>query len=49
MMREVAEQVTAVRVPRTGHWIAEENPAAVVEAVLDFILLREGSIMTTRR
>ena len=37
MMREVAEHVTAVRVPRTGHWIAEENPTAVVESVLDFI------------
>jgi pimeloyl-ACP methyl ester carboxylesterase len=37
MMREVAETVTAVRVPRTGHWIAEENPAAFTAALLRFL------------
>jgi pimeloyl-ACP methyl ester carboxylesterase len=36
MMREVAENVTGVRVPRTAHWVPEENPDAFVRAVLDF-------------
>ncbi|MCI2416906.1 alpha/beta hydrolase [Saccharopolyspora sp. K220] len=36
MAREVAEDVTGVRVPPTAHWIPEENPAAFVEAVLNF-------------
>jgi pimeloyl-ACP methyl ester carboxylesterase len=36
MTREVADDVTAARVPRTGHWIAEENPEAVVARLLDF-------------
>ena len=36
MMREVAEDVRGVRVPRTGHWIPEEAPEAFVRAVLDF-------------
>jgi pimeloyl-ACP methyl ester carboxylesterase len=31
MMREVAENVSEYRVPRTGHWIAEENPDALME------------------
>jgi pimeloyl-ACP methyl ester carboxylesterase len=37
MMLEVAEDVTAARVPRTGHWIAEENPTAFTAALLEFI------------
>jgi pimeloyl-ACP methyl ester carboxylesterase len=37
MMREVAADVTAARVPRTGHWIAEENPTAFTAALLEFI------------
>lgn len=37
MMREVAGDVTALRVPGTGHWVAEENPEAFVTAVLDFV------------
>jgi pimeloyl-ACP methyl ester carboxylesterase len=36
MMREVAEDVTGVRVPRTAHWVPEENPDEFVRAVLDF-------------
>jgi pimeloyl-ACP methyl ester carboxylesterase len=36
MMREVAEDVTGVRVPRTAHWVPEENPEAFVRAVVDF-------------
>jgi pimeloyl-ACP methyl ester carboxylesterase len=37
MMREVAEHVTGVRVPRTAHWVPEENPDAFVRALLDFL------------
>jgi hypothetical protein len=36
MMREVAESITAVRVPRSAHWIPEENPAALTAALLEF-------------
>jgi pimeloyl-ACP methyl ester carboxylesterase len=34
MLREVAEHVSTLTVPRTGHWIPEENPDAFVDAVL---------------
>jgi pimeloyl-ACP methyl ester carboxylesterase len=37
MMREVAETVTAVRVPRSAHWVAEENPTAFTAALLEFL------------
>lgn len=37
MMREVAEQVTGVRVPGTAHWVPEENPAAFAAALLRFL------------
>jgi pimeloyl-ACP methyl ester carboxylesterase len=37
MMREVAADVTAARIPRTGHWIAEENPTAFTAALVEFI------------
>jgi pimeloyl-ACP methyl ester carboxylesterase len=36
MANEVAHDVTGIRVPGTAHWIAEENPAAVTQALLDF-------------
>ncbi len=36
MMREVAEDVTGVRVPGTAHWVPEENPEAFVAALLEF-------------
>ena len=36
MMREVAEDVTGVIVPRTAHWVPEESPEVFVRAVLDF-------------
>jgi pimeloyl-ACP methyl ester carboxylesterase len=36
MMREVADDVTGLRVPGTAHWIPEENPQALARAVLDF-------------
>lgn len=37
MMREVADNVTGFRVPRSAHWIAEENPLAFTEALLKFL------------
>ena len=37
MMREVADDVTGVRVPATGHWVAEENPEAFADAVLAWL------------
>jgi pimeloyl-ACP methyl ester carboxylesterase len=37
MMREVADDVTGVRVPRTAHWVPEENPAALATALTDFL------------
>jgi pimeloyl-ACP methyl ester carboxylesterase len=36
MAREVAEDVTGLRVPRSAHWVAEENPGDFVRALLDF-------------
>lgn len=40
MMREVAENVTAARVPDTGHWVPEENPQALLEMLLHFLSSR---------
>ncbi|MEV0090841.1 alpha/beta hydrolase [Streptomyces sp. NPDC050738] len=37
MMREVADDVTAHIVPGTAHWIAEENPRAMLAFLLDFL------------
>ncbi|MDB5610163.1 MAG: hypothetical protein JWP25_7063 [Bradyrhizobium sp.] len=37
MMMEVAENVRAVRVPGTAHFIAEENPSAMVSELLSFL------------
>lgn len=36
MMQEVAEDVTGVRIPGTAHWISEEQPEALANALLDF-------------
>jgi hypothetical protein len=36
MMREVAERVDGVRVPATGHWIAEENSSFLVAELVRF-------------
>jgi pimeloyl-ACP methyl ester carboxylesterase len=36
MMREVADDVTGIRIPDTGHWVPEEAPAALADAVLQF-------------
>ncbi|WP_394828780.1 alpha/beta fold hydrolase [Pendulispora albinea] len=37
MMREVATDVTSVIVPESAHWLAEENPAHVIEHLLKFL------------
>jgi pimeloyl-ACP methyl ester carboxylesterase len=37
MMREVAENVTGVRVPGTAHWVPEENPQACAAALVAFL------------
>jgi len=37
MMREVAEEVTGVRVPGTAHWVPEENPEAFSGELLGFL------------
>jgi pimeloyl-ACP methyl ester carboxylesterase len=36
MAREVADDVRGVRVPRSAHWIPEENPEALVAAMVEF-------------
>ncbi len=41
MMREVADSVTSLCVPATGHWIAEENPSVFVTEMIRF-LQRDG-------
>jgi pimeloyl-ACP methyl ester carboxylesterase len=38
MMHEFAQAVTGFEVPRAGHWIAEENPDAFADALLQFIV-----------
>lgn len=37
MMREVADNVTGLRINDSAHWIAEENPAAFTRGLLDFL------------
>jgi pimeloyl-ACP methyl ester carboxylesterase len=37
MMREVAKNVSELRVPRTGHWIAEENAEGFLNGLLAFL------------
>jgi pimeloyl-ACP methyl ester carboxylesterase len=37
MMHEVAENVTSLRIPDTGHWIAEENPSVLTAELLKFL------------
>lgn len=36
MLAEVARHVTVVAIPDSGHWIAEENPKALLEELLKF-------------
>ncbi len=37
MMREVAQDVTGLRVPQAAHWIAEENPKVFTAGLLSFL------------
>ena len=37
MINEVAKHATVRTIPKAGHWIAEENPGAVVEALVGFL------------
>ena len=37
MMREVAKDVSELRVPNAAHWIAEENPTALAEGLIRFL------------
>ena len=37
MMREVAINVSELRVPNAAHWIAEENPDALASGLLAFL------------
>lgn len=37
MMAEVAKHATVKLIPAAGHWIAEENPAAVADALVAFL------------
>lgn len=43
MMREVANNVTGFHVPRTAHWIPEENPAEFTARLLKFLRTAGGS------
>lgn len=36
MMEEVADSVSFHIVPNAGHWLAEENPSVVAQALIDF-------------
>ena len=36
MLGEVADTVTTAAIPECGHWVAEENPRALLEHILDF-------------
>ena len=42
MMREVADDVTELRVPRSAHWIAEENPRALADGLVGFLASNGG-------
>lgn len=42
MMDEVAVAVSSAIVPKAGHWLAEENPTAVAQALIDFDALILG-------
>jgi pimeloyl-ACP methyl ester carboxylesterase len=37
VMRAVASNVTEAIVPRSGHWVMEENPAETIRLILDFL------------
>jgi pimeloyl-ACP methyl ester carboxylesterase len=37
VMRAAATDVQEAQVPNSGHWIMEENPAATIKLVTDFL------------
>ena len=37
VMRAAATNVTEAIVPHSGHWVMEENPAATIKLVADFL------------
>jgi pimeloyl-ACP methyl ester carboxylesterase len=37
VMRAVASNVTEAIVPRSGHWVMEENPAETIRLIIDFL------------
>ena len=37
VMRAAATNVQEVIIPNSGHWLMEENPAATVSAIADFL------------
>ncbi|WP_213083886.1 alpha/beta fold hydrolase [Chryseobacterium lactis] len=37
MMEEVADNVVSIRVPKTAHWVVEENPGAFIKSLLQFL------------
>jgi len=37
MMSDLAQNVSAITVPESGHWVAEENPEALSTALIDFV------------
>ena len=37
VMREVATNVTELVIPKSGHWLMEEQPAATVAALRAFL------------
>ena len=45
-MRQLAENVTSITVPNSGHWIAEEQPNAVVKLLNNFF---SGNLAETNR
>ena len=37
LLRVVATNVTGAIVPKSGHWIMEENPTANIQMVMEFV------------
>ncbi len=52
LLRSVAEEVAIdvrhVAVPNVGHWIADEKPGELVEAILDFVRPSEAPADTAQ-
>ena len=46
MMREVADNVTSLRIPGAAHWIAEENPTAFTAGLLEFLARPDGGYVS---